>query len=92
MGQALQQDDQLEKQARIESPRWNIERIVRRRISPVCPFAGNAESAAIQLPEEEGVNACDSARFQHLEALAAKRVEPMADLRPPQMRFALRCS
>src|SRR5438093_738209 len=53
-----------------------------RRIGPVCPFARNAEAAAIQLPEKEGINTCYSACFQNFEALAAKRMERMADLRP----------
>ena len=88
----LQQGGQLKKQVGIEPPRRQTKQAVWRRIGPVCPFAGNAEAAAIQFPEQESVNTCDSARFQNLEALAAKRMERMADLRPSQMRIALWCS
>ena len=55
---------------------------IRRRISPVCPFARNAEGAAIQLPEQESVNAYCSALLQNFEAVAAKRMEWVTDLRP----------
>ena len=51
IGQLLQQGGQLEETIGIEPTQWQPEQVARRGVGPVCPFAGNAKTATIQLPE-----------------------------------------
>ena len=74
-GQLLQQSNQLEKRVGIEPLRRETERVVGRRIGPVGPFARDAEGAAIQLTEDQSVDAGQASFLEYFEVLASKRVE-----------------
>ena len=88
----LDERDQLDKQVSIEALRWQSERVIWRRISPVCPLTCKAEAGVIDIPDQQGVDTCYSSYLQYLEALTSKRMEGVPDLHPSQMRFAVKCS
>ena len=90
--QLLHERDQFEEQVSIEALRWQPERIVWRRISPVCPLTCNAEAGVIEIADQEGVDASYSSHLQYFEALTSKRMEGMPDLHKAQMWFAVKCS
>ena len=66
----------------IEALRWQSERVVHRRISPVCPLTCNAETGVIDIANQEGVDADYSSHLQYLEAVTSKRMEGKSDLHP----------
>ena len=91
-GELVQQGNQLEKRLGIE-PLWReTERVVQGRIGPVGPFARDAEGAALQLAQDERVDATCAPLFEYFEVLASKRVEGVTNLRPSQMHAGLKCS
>ena len=91
-GELVQQGNQLEKRLGIEPLRRETERVVQGRIGPVGPFARDAEGAALQLAEDQSVDAGQASFLEHFEALAPKRVGRVTDLSPSQMRAGLKCS
>ena len=63
-----------------------------RRIGPVGPLARDAKAATLALAEDQGVDPCYASFLEYFEALAAKRMERMTDLRPSQMLVVVQCS
>ena len=88
----FQQGRQLEERVGIQSPARQVERVVKSWIGPVRPFACDAKTAACRLAENQRVDAAYTPCLEHLEALTAKRMEGMADLRPSQMLAVFKCS
>ena len=84
----FQKSYQFEKRLCIEPAGYNADG----RISPVCPLARNAETTALALAENQCIDTGHTPLLEHFEALAAKWVKRMADLRPSQIRTAVQCS
>ena len=91
-GESLQQSRQLKKQAGIQLPRRQVERVVKRRIGSVSPFSGDAETAACRLAKNQRFDAAYTSRLEYLEALTAQRMKGMKNLRPSQMLAVVQCS
>jgi hypothetical protein len=91
-GELLYQNSQLTKRVGIQPPRRQTERVVGRWIGPVRPCSWDAETAAGHLAKNQCVDAANLARLEHLEALTAKRMEWMTDLRPSQILVMFKCS
>jgi hypothetical protein len=62
------------------------------QVSPVCPLARNAETAALATAENQRIDARYAPLFEYFESLAAKRMKRMMDFRPSQVRTAVQCS
>ena len=63
-----------------------------RRISPVCPLTGDAETAALALANNQRVYACYAPLLEYFKALPSKRMKRMADLCPSQIQTVVKCS
>jgi len=88
----FQKSNQFEKRLGLEPAGRDTERPIHRRSGPVRPLARNAETAALGFTENQRINARYAALLQYFEALASKRMKRMSDLRPSQIRTAVRCS
>jgi len=84
----FQKSYQLEQRLDIEPARCDVVE----RISPVRPFASNAETAVLALAQNQRIDASYTAFLQYFKALASKRMKRVADLRPSQIQTAVRCS
>ncbi len=88
----IDQHDQVQQHAQIETTRCDVTGILDRWRAPVGPFAGNAEAAAFYVTQKQRVDTRDAARLQYWEALALERMKWMTDLRPTQMLIERVCS
>ena len=88
----FQKGNQLEKSLGLEPAERDAERLIHRRTGPVRPLARDAETAALGFTENQRIDARYAALLQYFEALASKRMKRMSDLRPSQIRTAVRCS
>src|SRR5215467_8775884 len=82
--QHLEEGDQLQKRLGIEPSRRKTEGVGQWWIGPVGPFACDTEAAAVQLAEDQPVNTGYASFLEYFEALAAQRVERVADFGPSQ--------
>ena len=78
----LQQGDQLQERVGLESLERETERVIYRRIGPICPRARDAKATALAFAEDQRIHTRDSSFLEYFEALAAKWMERMTDLRP----------
>ena len=88
----IDQHDQVQQHAQIETTRCDVTGILDRWRAPVGPFAGNAEAAAFCMTQNQRVGAGDAARLQDREALSSEGMKRMADLSPTQMLAGRLCS
>ena len=84
----FQKSYQFKESLRIEPPWYDVEE----RIGPVRPLPCNAETTALALAKNQRIDASYTALLQYFKALPSKRMKRMADLRPSQIRTAVRCS
>ncbi len=88
----FQKSNQLEKGFGLEPTGREAERFMNRRISPIRPLARYAETAALAFAQNQRVYACYAPLLEYFKAMAPTRMKRMTDLRPSQIRTALKCS
>ena len=90
--QLFHQRDQIEEKLNIEPPERHTDRLVGARRSPISPFFGYGEAAALGIAQNERVDATYPSFLQYEEGLAFAWMKGMADLSPTQRGVARRCS
>jgi len=76
----------------IEASGRTAQTVVHRRISPIRPLAGNADTAKVGLTNNQRVDARYTPLLEYFEAMPSKGVERMTYLRPSQRRTVVKCS